>query len=64
MWVKPPSGATQNLGAMMLDKNLEGTLETVTPHRAFMLMVTPESGPEVAEPAHDPVFSSEVVRHD
>jgi hypothetical protein len=35
-------GPVQNLGALQVDKNLEGKLKTVTPLKHFSLFITPE----------------------
>ena len=62
VWIQPVNGAIQNVGAMVLDGNLDGTLNTVTPPARFKLTVTPEPGPAVAAPTHDPVFTADVER--
>ncbi len=62
VWVQPREGAKQNIGALKLNDNLEGKLETMTPHARFQLFVTPEVSSTVSEPTHDPVFSTEVER--
>jgi hypothetical protein len=62
VWIQPSNGAKQNVGALALNDNLEGKLDTVTPHRRFLLTVTPEPGGRVGTPTHTPVFSSWVER--
>ncbi len=62
VWIKPRNGAVQNVGSMILNKNLEGFLNTTTPHRRFKVIVTPEPSGKVNEPTHEPVFTSEVER--
>jgi hypothetical protein len=62
VWIEPRNGAMQNVGAMILDKNLVGVFNTVTPHRRFKVSVTPEPSGKVAQPTHEPVFTSEVER--
>lgn len=62
VWIQPRNGTPQNVGAMDLDSNLEGTLQTVTPHRAFQLFVTPEPAGVVERPTREPVFTTDVVR--
>ncbi|MBK8724938.1 MAG: hypothetical protein IPL96_02490 [Holophagaceae bacterium] len=64
VWLQPRNGERQNIGALALDSNLEGSLTTVTPHRRFLVTVTPEAGGQVSQPTHEPVFSSEVDRGD
>lgn len=61
VWVTPHDGGRpQNVGVMTIDKDLEGSLNTVTPLKKFRVTVTPEMSGEVQEPTHDPVFTSDV----
>lgn len=62
VWIKPRNGAMQNVGALEVDKDLVGKLDTTTPHRAFTLTVTPEPSARMASPTHKAVFTSEVNR--
>ncbi len=62
VWVQPRNGAKQSVGALVLDDNLEGSLDTVTPHRRFQLIVSPEASGQVAYPAHEAVFTADVER--
>jgi hypothetical protein len=62
VWVQPLDGAMQNVGAMVLDSNLDGSLNTLTPHHRFKLIVTPEPSAAVAAPTHEPVFTTDVER--
>jgi hypothetical protein len=62
VWIQPSNGEKQNVGALALNDNLEGHLRTVTPHRRFLLTVTPEPGGRVLVPSHKPVFTSSVER--
>lgn len=62
VWIQPRGAAHQSVGALRLNSDLEGTLATVTPHRRFLVMVTPEPSGQVAEPSHEPVFTSDVDR--
>ncbi len=62
VWVQAPDATRQNVGALTLNDNLEGSLKTVTPHRQFMLSVTPEASGEVDQPRHQPVFTAKVDR--
>jgi FlaG/FlaF family flagellin (archaellin) len=64
VWIEPTNGAPQNVGAMNLDDNLEGSLETTTPHARFRVVVTPEASGQAEKPSHDPVFTAEVARAD
>ncbi len=60
VWLQPRNATKQNIGALVLNDNLEGSLDTVTPHSRFLITVTPEPGGKVAEPTHEPVFTAEV----
>lgn len=60
VWIKPGDAAIQNVGALTLNENLEGRLDTVTPHRRFTVSVTPEPGGRGAQPTHEAVFTSSV----
>ncbi len=60
VWIKPVNGVRQSVGQLAVNDNLEGTLETVTAHRAFALTVTPEPNAQVSAPSNAPVFSSDV----
>lgn len=64
VWVQPEQAAIQNVGAMTLDDDLEGSLDTVTPHSRFKVTVTPEPGPRGSQPTNEPVFTSDVERQD
>jgi hypothetical protein len=62
VWIQPQNGDVQNAGGMALNDNLEGSLAAVTPHRQFLLIVTPEVNGQVAQPTNEPVFTAEVAR--
>lgn len=62
VWLQPRNGAKQNIGALVLNDNLEGSLDTVTPHRRFLITVTPEPGGRVSEPTHEPVFTADIEK--
>lgn len=64
VWIKPRNGELQNVGALEVDKDLVGKLDTTTPHRAFTVTVTPEPSARMAAPTHKAVFTSEVNRVD
>lgn len=64
VWVRPRNAGIQNVGALSLNEDLEGTLNAVTPHRRFSLLVTPEASARVSQPTHAAVFTSEVDRGD
>lgn len=60
VWIQPVEGESQNVGALTLSEDLEGSLDTLTPHRRFKLSVTPEPNGQVAAPSHEPVFTYNV----
>jgi hypothetical protein len=60
VWIQAPNAAWQSVGALTLDDDLAGLLETVTPHRRFLVMVTPELSARVPQPTNDAVLSAEV----
>lgn len=62
VWVRPRGGTAQNVGALALNDELEGALETTTPHHRFTVLVTAEPGAQAAQPTTSPVFTSEVER--
>jgi hypothetical protein len=64
VWIEPRNAVRQNIGALTLNDNLEGSLNTVTPHSQFMLSITPEPSGRVAQPSHQPVFTAQVDRAD
>ncbi len=64
VWIQPHNADIQNVGALRIDDDLIGKLDTKTPHRAFLLTVTPEPNGLMAHPTHKAVFSSDVNRAD
>jgi hypothetical protein len=64
VWIQPRNAEIQNVGALQVDDELVGKLNTTTPHRTFMLTITPEPSARMAAPTHRAVFSSEVNRLD
>jgi hypothetical protein len=64
VWIQPRNAEIQNVGALKLDADLVGQLNTTTPHRAFTLTVTPEPSARMASPTHGAVFTAEVHRAD
>lgn len=60
VWIQPLDGEKQNVGALTLDNDLEGKLDTVTPHHRFQILVTPEPSGQVSQPSHEPVFTYSV----
>lgn len=64
VWIQPRNAEIQNVGALEVDDDLVGKLNTTTPHRAFTVTVTPEPSARMASPTHKAVFTSEVNRSD
>lgn len=60
VWVTPEKGAPQNVGVLTVDKDLEGSLTTLTPHKKFRVTITPEESGQVVKPTHDEVFGSQI----
>lgn len=62
VWVRPVGAAMQNVGALTLNSNLEGSLDTVTSQSRFQVSVTPEASRTAEYPTHAPVFTADVDR--
>jgi hypothetical protein len=62
VWIETGKGEVQNVGALETDEDLDGKLETITPHKAFTVTVTPEPSARMAAPTHSPVFTATVNR--
>ncbi len=62
VWIQPTGGVLQNAGVLIVNDELEGTLETVTPHLRFQVTVTPEPSGQVELPTHAPVMTMDVDR--
>ena len=63
VWIQPrndPAAAWQSVGAMSLDDDLDGTLDTVTSQNRFLVMVTPEPNGQVELPSHEAVLTADV----
>ncbi|MBN2195192.1 MAG: hypothetical protein JW751_20410 [Polyangiaceae bacterium] len=50
VWTQSQDGTKQNVGALGLSGDREGTLDTTTSHRKSLVMVTPEPSGEVRSP--------------
>jgi hypothetical protein len=53
-------GRPQNVGALEVDADLSGRLDTTTPLEAFRVFVTPESSPRAELPSAPPVLSASI----
>lgn len=61
VWAMPHSqDPPQNLGALLVDSDRKGKLETKTPLKQFEVVVTPESSASAAQPTGDPVMKTSV----
>lgn len=60
VWIQPPNAPVQNVGALMVDEDLEGELDFVTPHQIFTVTITPEAAATVSAPTNHSVFTSSV----
>jgi hypothetical protein len=61
VWLKPQSGAAQNVGVLNVGKDLKGELETKTAFKNFEVLVTAERSPNVMTPAGQSVMDTRVV---
>lgn len=64
VWVRGvnESDLPQNVGALRLDNDLRGELQTTTPLRAFDLLITAEASPTVDKPVSDSVLTGRIAR--
>jgi hypothetical protein len=62
VWVQPLDAAPGNVGVLELGKDLTGSLATLTPHRRFGVLITPEPSGQADKPTHPAVFTAQVVR--
>ena len=59
VWVRPSAGgAPQNMGALKVNKDLRGSLNTVTPLRSFDVFITVEGSPTVTSPSRNLLSAS------
>jgi hypothetical protein len=60
VWLDAPGVFIQNVGALKLDGDRNGTLEFVTRLRVFRVVVTPEAHATVSTPYQRAVFTADV----
>lgn len=61
VWLKPAGAeAFRNIGAMEVNKNLEGSYDTKVPYKQFVLIVTPESTTTAQKPSGPTVLMKNV----
>lgn len=54
--------APQNLGALRVNNNLSGSLETVTAMQVFSIFISPEESPLVQSPTGEPLMMTPINR--
>jgi hypothetical protein len=60
VWVRPAGGSAQNVGAIVVDDNLSGRLETLTPLQTFDLFITAEPYPAIPGPRGPQVLVAQI----
>lgn len=62
VWIVPKKDEEkpQNIGALKVDDDYNGELEFKTPHKAFAILVTPETAADVTAPSGRNVLSGEI----
>lgn len=61
VWAQPPGQTTpQNLGALAVDSDLRGTLDTVTPLQKFDIFITAEPSPTTLSPSNNQLFTASI----
>jgi hypothetical protein len=66
VWARPTGADAaqqqpQNLGALRVDSDLRGTLETITPMRDFEIVITAEDSPTTITPSQAQVLRAEIL---
>jgi len=62
VWASPRTGESpQNLGALQVDQNLNGKIQTSTPLQSFQLFITAEASPYVKSPSGDKLLWTDVT---
>jgi hypothetical protein len=60
VWIKPPKAEPQNAGVLTVNNNLEGSLSSTTPAKAFDVVVTAEDSPSVTHPTGPEILHGSV----
>jgi hypothetical protein len=60
VWVQPPDKTPRNEGALVVNKNLDGQLQTRTPFANFRVFITAETDAQVQKPQGPHVLSAYV----
>jgi len=61
VWFQPPDQSPKNMGALRVDNDLNGKLDTVAPYRHFKVFITAEKQQGVASPHGPQVLTAEVI---
>ncbi len=63
VWIQPSGADTfQNVGALSVNKDLEGEHTTTVPYKDFRVLVTPEMGNMAQAPTGPTIFDQRVTR--
>jgi hypothetical protein len=60
VWIKPRDGEPQNAGVLRVNNDLEGSFRTVTPVKAFDIVITAEDNPSVTQPTGPEILHGSV----
>jgi hypothetical protein len=60
VWITSINGSF-NVGQLLLDKNLEGTLSAITPYKPSSILITAEEDPKATFPGIQVVLTSETI---
>ena len=60
VWIVSSKGSF-NVGQLVTDKNLKGTLSTITPYKPTSIIITAEEDPEVTYPGMQVALTSEKI---
>jgi hypothetical protein len=61
VWIKPATGAAQNVGVLQVGSSRKGELETKTPFKTFTVMVTLEKSASVTVPTGETMMDTHVT---
>lgn len=63
VWIQPEgTDKFQNVGALQVDKDLEGKYKTTVPYKDFRVLVTPEMGNMAQAPTGPTIFDQKIKR--
>lgn len=61
VWIQPPGHNPVNEGALKVDGNLKGEMETTTPYKDFKVFITGEKFAQVQQPSGPTVLTAQVA---